>query len=68
MLMNSKVNENELNDSSDTIAMSILQEAKKFKDSLHRCCDYQDYETFKQKLHLYNCYGYEKQLADILGV
>jgi hypothetical protein len=50
--------------------MSILQDAKKFKQNCKgkRSCDYHDYERFKQELLLNDCYGYEKQLADILGV
>ena len=52
----------------EDVAKGILNDARAFKKSIHRGCDYQDYERFKQQLLMNDCYGYEKQLADILGV
>jgi hypothetical protein len=69
MIMNPKPDTSK-DTTSHCIAMSILQDAKKFKQNCKgkRSCDYHDYERFKQELLLNDCYGYEKQLADILGV
>ena len=49
---------------------TILATAKLFRKDIkgHRKADFHDYERFKQTLHENGHYGYEKELADILGV
>lgn len=52
----------------DVVARCILKSAEAYKATLNRRCDYFDYERFKSELLANDCYGYEKQLADILEV
>ena len=49
---------------------TILASVKLFMQAIkgYRKANFHDYERFKQLLHENGHYGYEKELADILGV
>lgn len=47
-------------------AQRIINEAKALRNQ--RVCDYHDYVMFKAKLYNIGAYGYERALADALGV
>lgn len=52
-------------------ALEILEEAKAFYSytvTTGGRCNYYDYEQFKSRLLDAGCYGYERQLADILHI
>lgn len=49
----------------DKVANDILDEARQFMKN-NRKASWADYNYFKQKLLNADCYGYEKELADIL--
>lgn len=51
----------------DPQAICILEEAETFMQTAGRA-SWQDYSYFKQRLINAGCYGYEKQLADILNL
>lgn len=49
----------------------LLAEAKKYKENLisqGKRPTYHDYEYFKKRLHSESEYGYESELAEILGI
>lgn len=50
------------------IAESIIADARSHKIASSRKMTYRDYEYFKSQLHSYSLYGYERQLADALGI
>lgn len=62
------MNEQILEKSRDEKAQEILNVAKMYKQISNRNMCYADYEKFKQQLHFESLFGYEKELADILGV
>lgn len=45
---------------------NIIEEAKRYRQT--RRPSWKDYEYFKQRLHDGGVYGYEKELADALGI
>ena len=52
----------------DDVANSIIQSAKSHRIASSRKMTYNDYEYYKSQLHSYSLYGYERQLADALGI
>ena len=56
---------------SNKVLDNIIYEATSLASRLnakHQHATWSDYEYFKKKLHLYELFGYEKQIADILQI
>lgn len=57
-----------MNNATDKLAQNIIDEAKRYKQSCRGRVSYHTYEQFKARLYELGCYGYERDLADALGV
>lgn len=56
-----------MNDFQHFQADKILEDAKRFMSN-KKSASWQDYNRFKQRLIEAGCYGYERELADILNI